>query len=229
MNIDDKKSFQSFTNHLIDDFQDYLPFTPLCKLHVIDCYLQDMTNNDITNSLANFAEKIKNNKKNIHITKRSTKEIDKDDKSLERYSMSHQKKLSRLKEISSIPELLKIIGYKNFIHAIIEKYPFPPIAGFSSHRWTEELLYKYIYLYFDISKFKDKADIPLPAFNTIRDALHYPPIKYPYIISPFKFSHKWLLSYYIKKPVDFYFVLMTKKPYEISPTDKKRPHKSHRY
>lgn len=43
MNIDDKKSFQSFTNHLIDDFQDYLPFTPLCKLHVIDCYLQDMT------------------------------------------------------------------------------------------------------------------------------------------------------------------------------------------
>ena len=69
MNIDDKKSFQSFTNHLIDDFQDYLPFTPLCKLHVIDCYLQDMTNNDIINSLANFAEKIKNNKKNIHITK----------------------------------------------------------------------------------------------------------------------------------------------------------------
>ena len=56
MNIDDKKSFQSFTNHLIDDFQDYLPFTTLCKLHVIDCYLQDMTNNDITNSLANFAE-----------------------------------------------------------------------------------------------------------------------------------------------------------------------------
>ena len=85
MNIDDKKSFQSFTNHLIDDFQDYLPFTPLCKLHVIDCYLQDMTNNDITNSLANFAEKIKNNKKNIHITKRSTKEIDKDDKSLIMY------------------------------------------------------------------------------------------------------------------------------------------------
>ena len=113
--------------------------------------------------------------------------------------MSHQKKLSRLKEISSIPELLKIIGYKNFIHAIIEKYPLPPIAGFSSHRWTEELLYKYIYLYFDISKFKDKADIPLPAFNTIRDALHYPPIKYPYIISPFKFSYKWLFSYYIKK------------------------------
>lgn len=61
--------------------------------------------------------------------------------------MSHQKKLSRLKEISSILELLKIIGYKNFIHAIIEKYPFPPIAGFSSHRWTEELFYKYIYLY----------------------------------------------------------------------------------
>ena len=58
MNIDDKKSFQSFTNHLIDDFQDYLPFTTLCKLHVIDCHLQDMTNNDITNSLANFAEKI---------------------------------------------------------------------------------------------------------------------------------------------------------------------------
>ena len=29
--------------------------------------------------------------------------------------------------------------------------------------------------------------------------------------------------------MDFYFVLMTKKPYEISPTDKKRPHKSHRY
>ena len=49
MNIDDKKSFQSFTNHLIDDFQDYLPFTTLCKLHVIDCHLQDMTNNDITN------------------------------------------------------------------------------------------------------------------------------------------------------------------------------------
>lgn len=229
MNIDDKKSFQSFTNHLIDDFQDYLPFTTLCKLHVIDCHLQDMTNNDITNSLANFAEKIKNNKKNIHITKRSDEEIDKDNKSLERYSKSHQKKLSRLKEISSIPELLKIIGYENFIHAIIEKYPFPPIAGFSSHRWTKELLYKYIYLYFDISKFEDKADIPLPALNTIRDALHYPPIKYPYIISPFKFSYKWLFSYYIKKPVDFYFVLMTKKPYEISPTDKKRPHKIHRY
>ena len=140
MNIDDKKSFQSFTNHLIDDFQDYLPFTTLCKLHVIDCHLQDMTNNDITNSLANFAEKIKNNKKNIHITKRSDEEIDKDNKSLERYSKPHQKKLSRLKEISSIPELLKIIGYENFIHAIIEKYPFPPIAGFSSHRWTEELL-----------------------------------------------------------------------------------------
>ena len=188
-----------------------------------------MTNNDITNSLDNFAEKIKNNKKNIHITKRSTEEIKKDEKSLERYSKSHQKKLSRLKEISSIPELLKIIGYKNFIHAIIEKYPFPPIAGFSSHRWTEELLYKYIYLYFDISKFEDKADIPLPALNTIRDALHYPPIKYPYIISPFNFSYKWLFSYYIKKPVDFYFVLMTKKPYKISPTDKKRPHKSHRY
>ena len=65
MNIDDKKSFQSFTNHLINNFQDYLPFTTLCKLHVIDCYLQDMTNNDITNSLDNFAEKIKNNKLKI--------------------------------------------------------------------------------------------------------------------------------------------------------------------
>ena len=68
-----------------------------------------MTNNDILDSLDNFAEKIKNNKKNIHITKRSDEEIDKDEKSLERYSKSHQKKLSRLKEISSIPELLKII------------------------------------------------------------------------------------------------------------------------
>lgn len=29
--------------------------------------------------------------------------------------------------------------------------------------------------------------------------------------------------------MDFYFVLMTKKTYKISPTDKKRPHKSHRY
>lgn len=54
MNIDDKKSFQSFTNHLIDDFQDYLPFTTLCKLHVIDCYLQDMTNNDILDSLVHI-------------------------------------------------------------------------------------------------------------------------------------------------------------------------------
>ena len=78
MNIDDKKSFQSFTNHLIDDFQDYLPFTPLCKLHVIDCYLQDMTNNDITNSLANFAEKIKNNKKthiNYQLNRKTNNEI----------------------------------------------------------------------------------------------------------------------------------------------------------
>ncbi len=32
MNIDDKKSFQSFTNHLIDDFQDYLKCT-LCQGH----------------------------------------------------------------------------------------------------------------------------------------------------------------------------------------------------
>lgn len=45
-----------------------------------------MTNNDILDSLDNFAEKIKNNKKNIHITKRSDEEIDKDEKSLERYS-----------------------------------------------------------------------------------------------------------------------------------------------
>lgn len=225
MAIENIEEFQKFTNHLLNDFKDYLPLTAVYKLHVIDCYLQGKSNSDILDDLDSFAEKEKNNKTNKYVIQYSPKDIIRDKKTLEIYRNPDQKKLNRLKKISSIPELLNIIGYKNFIYAIIEKYPFPSIIGFNSRHWTEDLILKYICLYFNIST--DSSPIKLPSTNTIHDAIHYPAIQYS--TPPLKFSYKELFSYYLKKSTDFYFVLMKKKPYEVSLTDKRHSHKKHRY
>lgn len=151
MAIENIEEFQKFTNHLLNDFKDYLPLTAVYKLHVIDCYLQGKSNSDILDDLDSFAEKEKNNKTNKYVIQYSPKDIIRDKKTLEIYRNPDQKKLNRLKKISSIPELLNIIGYKNFIYAIIEKYPFPSIIGFNFRHWTEDLILKYICLYFNIS------------------------------------------------------------------------------
>lgn len=216
----------NFTNNLLTEFKEYLPLTVVLKLYVIRCHLQNMAVKDIKANLEELA------KKKISCKNRTTADIDSYNKALSIYLNSDQKKIHRLKKITSIPQLLNVIGYANFIHAVLEKYPYPSIVGFPRRTWTKKLLLKYIRLYFRIPRSKKERDkeMKLPALKTIYNEMITPHIPY----TNFTLSHttfKDIIRYYVEQTeyTDFYYLLWEKNRYKVSSKDKEHAHKSHRY
>lgn len=215
-----------FIDNLLTEFSDYLPLTVIYKLHVIKCASSNMNNTQILDSLARLSEN------DFFIGNRSDNDIEDGKRALEVYNNKDRKKLNRLKKITSIPHLLKIIGYENFIYAVIEKYPFPCIVGYHFKEWTPKIIRNYIRLYFHISNKKTerkKNSIKIPELNTIKNIMYYS--SKPHSPYPATYSVKTILDYYIKEPldIDFYIIYWEKNFYNVSAKDKAHTHIGQRY
>lgn len=208
-----------FINKILSEYIDYFSIEIIFKLYVIYSYNAGKKNKEILSSLDTFSQKPyikrRNEPNEVETCKRT-------------YHRADQKKLKRLQKCQLIPQLYSEIKCNNFVHAVVSKYPYPYIIGFPNKNWTPEIMYNYIYLYFNFFDVSENEDIKLLNINTIRNELLYP-TKYKRIM-PY-YSLDSILQYFIqyKTPVDFYYIYLKKEKYKISPKDKIAPHKKHRY
>lgn len=215
-----------FIENLLNEFGELLPLTVIYKLYVIQCTLSGMNNPAIYKSLTQFSQS------NFLLDDRSTEDIKNGSKALEIYKKNKYQKINRLKGNSSIPDFLQIIGYGNFIYAVIEKYPFPCVVGYHFKNWTPKILRNYIRLYFHIprsSKKRKKENIKIPSIGTVRNKMYYPDTEFT--VYPRLYSLHTIFDYYIKQvfDADFYIFYWEKNSYRVSKKDKSHPHLTQQY
>lgn len=213
----DNLSITEFIDNLLDEFRDVFSLEISCKLIVISALTSISKYKDIVCMLKDKLEEgwIIN-----HPDYENAENI------LKLYLAPDHNKINRLrqKQYSSPQKLLSCIGCKNFIHAVLTKYPYPVIVGFPFFKWTSISMQKYIQLYFGISDISD-----LPEGNYIKNELNAYMREYPF----FKKTStlKGITNYYKKTMscTHLFFLYTNKQTYKISNLDSQAKNLVERY
>ena len=213
-------SITKFIENMLKEFMDYLPIEAIFKLLVIHEYNLGKTNKEIKKSIARLAT----NKKLRTMHSKTVLDAQK-----KLFFASDANKINALKKNTCICQLLSVIKTKNFIKAVLSKYPYPAIVGFPFNEWTGKRLRRYIRLYFYMPSFKkrQKLGIELPKVNYLNR-----------LLSPSQknlvncvYSLEDFLRYYIERTEnpEFFYMYCKKQTYPCSEKDKLAPQKKRRY
>ena len=213
-------SITKFIENMLKEFIDYLPIEAIFKLLVIHEYNLGKTNKEIKKSIARLAT----NKKLRTMHSKTVLDAQK-----KLFFASDANKINALKKNTCICQLLSVIKTKNFIKAVLSKYPYPAIVGFPFNEWTGKRLRRYIRLYFYMPSFKkrQKLGIELPKVNYLNR-----------LLSPSQknlvncvYSLEDFLRYYIERTEnpEFFYMYCKKQTYPCSEKDKLAPQKKRRY
>lgn len=212
-------SIKKFIKKMLCEFYNVFSLETICKLVVIYAFASKKTHKGIVSLLE---KALKKNGIVRHHDPNAIRRI------LELYLARDYNKITRLrkKNISEVKQLLPLIGYKNFIPIVLQKYPYPVMVGFPFNEWTSKRMHKYLRLYFHIGK-ENREDY-MPSIDQISYELNC-------ITNESNILKSYSLSNVIaqyksnESSKNVYFLYTENKLYKISETDINEKKISRRY